>query len=169
MIFAGGRTPQASNDSEMSRCRMNFRFSDVVRATPEETLEWWTDLREDDAGRVMPPLRERRIIRGSAGEIETEDRWSIFGMPMKTRAVLRFQPPHGWEVRSHLRGGWTRDIVRLERVSGGTKVTMDMEMHLRWPWTWMARVARKRLEKLFLDDLRAVNRRLEESLSAPRP
>lgn len=143
---------------------MRFRIFDIVRATPAETFAWWTDLREDDAERVMPPLRRRKIVRRTATETETEDRWSIFGIPMRTRAVLSPQPPDGWQVVSHLRGGWSRDVVRIEAVPSGTRVAMDLEMHLRWPWTWAARILQGPLEKLFLDDLRAVNRRLEESL-----
>ncbi len=143
---------------------MRFRLSDVVRATPEETFAWWTDLREDDAGRIMPPLRRRRIVRRTTREIETEDRWSIFGIPMRTRASLRLHPPDGWEVTSRLRGGTTRDVVRIEPAPDGTLVSMTLEMDLRWPWTWAAKAFRRRLERLFLEDLRAVNRRLEESL-----
>src|SRR5881397_2914619 len=41
---------------------MRFRAEDVVRATPDQTFAWWTDLREDDAGAVMPPLRKRTVV-----------------------------------------------------------------------------------------------------------
>jgi len=145
---------------------MKFRSINIVRATPEQTFAWWTDVEEADAGRVMPPLRQRRIVRRTPTEIETEDRWSIFGIPMRTRAVLRPRPPDGWEVESRIPGGWAKDLVRLEAVPEGTRVTMDLELHVRWPWSWAARILRGRLEKLFLDDLRAVNRRLEESLGS---
>ncbi|MBI4417074.1 MAG: SRPBCC family protein, partial [Euryarchaeota archaeon] len=132
---------------------LRFRVSDVVRATPEATFAWWTDLREDDAGRVMPPLRHRRIVRRTATEVETDDRWSIFGIPMRTRAVLRPNPPNGWEVISFLRGGHARDVVRLEPAPEGTRVTMNMEMELRWPWSWAGRVLNRPLERLLLNDL----------------
>ena len=148
---------------------MRFHATDVVRATPEQTFAWWTDVREDDARRVMPPLRARRIVRRTATEIETEDRWSIFGIPMLTRATLRPQPPNGWEVTSRLHGGWAKDIVRLEAVPDGTRVTMDMDMDLRWPWSWAAKVLRVPLQRLFQDDLRAVNQKLEESFRHPSP
>lgn len=145
---------------------MRFRFADLVRATVQETFAWWTDLEEADAGRIMPPLRERRIVHRTEGEIETDDRWSVFCVPLRTRAVLRPRPPDGWEVVSRFRGGWVRDTVRLEAVTGATRVAMDMELALRRPWSWAARFLRGPLERLFRDDLRAVNRRLEEALAA---
>ena len=147
---------------------MRFELSDIVKATPQQTFAWWTDFEEGDAGRVMPPLRERRIVRHTATETETEDRWSVSGIPMRTRAILKPRPPDRWEVIFRLRGGWARDAVRLESVPGGARVSMDMEMHLRWPWTWAARVLRRWLERLFLEDLRAVNRRLEASLASEK-
>lgn len=143
---------------------LRFRAEDIVRATPEETFAWWTDVREDDAGRVMPPLRRRTILSQTARETVTEDRWSILGIPMRTRATLRPHPPDAWEVESLHRGGRMRDVVRVAAVAGGTKVTMNLVMDLRWPWTWAARVFRKRLARLFQADMEAVNRRLEESL-----
>jgi len=144
---------------------VRFHCSDVVRATPAEVFAWWTDVREDDAGVVMPPLRRRQIVRRTEAEIETDDRWSIFGIPMRTRAVLRPRPPAEWEVTSRLRGGTARDVVRLEGVPGGTRVTMELEMDLRWPWTWAVRVARTWLARLFQADMEAVNRALEVALS----
>jgi len=146
---------------------IRFHAAGTVRATQEETFAWWTDLREDDARRVMPPLRNRTIVRRTPEETVTEDRWSIFGIPMRTRATLRPRPPDGWEVTSELRGGTARDVVRLEPTAGGTQVTMDLEMDLRWPWSWAARALRPFLARLFQDDLEAVNRRLEESLAVP--
>lgn len=143
---------------------MRFQATDIVRATPEETFAWWTDVREDDAEAVMPPLRKRSIVKKTAEETVTEDRWSIFGIPMRTRATLRPKPPDGWEVHSQLRGGTASDVVRIERVDGGTRVTMDMVMDVRWPWSWGASVFRKRLGRLFQADLEAVNRALEASL-----
>jgi len=145
---------------------MRFHASGVVRASPQETLAWWTDLREDDAGAVMPPLRRRQIVRRTAEEIETDDRWSIFGIPMRTQAVLRPKPPNGWEVTSRLRGGTAKDRVRLEPVEGGTRVTMDLDLELRWPWTWMAALLRPGLARLFQADLEAVNRALEASITS---
>lgn len=144
---------------------LRFRAEDVVQATPEETFAWWTDVREDDAGGVMPPLRKRTILRRTATETVTEDRWSIFGVPMRTRATLRPHPPDSWEVESEHRGGGMRDVVRVEAVAGGTKVTMDLVMELRWPWSWAAKAFRRRLTRLFQADMEAVNRRLEESLT----
>ena len=143
---------------------MYFHSQDVVRATPEETFAWWTDLREDDADGVMPPLRRRQIVRRTATELETEDRWSIFGIPMRTRATLRPTPPDRWEVTSRLRGGTARDVVTIEPVPGGTRVAMDLEMELRWPWDWAAKILRAPLAKLFQNDMEAVNRALEASL-----
>jgi len=142
---------------------LRFHATGIVRASLEETFAWWTDLREDDAGRVMPPLRERRILRKSPGETVTEDRWSIFGVPMRTRATLRPHPPDGWEVTSELRGGTARDVVRLATVPEGTRVTMELVMNLRWPWSWAAILLGPALRRLFQDDLDAVNRRLGES------
>jgi hypothetical protein len=72
---------------------MRFTAADVVRATPAETFAWWTDVEEDDAKGVMPPLRRRRVLRRTATEVEVEDRWSIYGIPMRTSAVLRPKPP----------------------------------------------------------------------------
>jgi len=148
---------------------MRFRAEDVVRATPDETLDWWTDLREDDAGAVMPPLRKRTIVRRTATEIETDDRWSIFGIPMRTQATLRPVPPNGWEVTSRLRGGTAKDVVHLSPAPGGTRVTMELDLELRWPWSWMASALRVPLAKLFQADLVAVNRRLEQSQAGHRP
>jgi len=142
---------------------ITFHATGVVRAAPEETFAWWTDLREDDAGRVMPPLRRRTIVKRTAEETVTEDRWSIFGIPMRTRATLRPHPPDGWEVTSTLRGGTARDVVRLAEVPEGTRVTMELEMHLRWPWSWAALLLRPALTRLFQEDLEAVNRALEGS------
>jgi len=147
---------------------ITFHATGIVRATREETFAWWTDLREDDAGRVMPPLRRRSIVRKTAEETVTEDRWSIFGIPMRTRATLRPRPPDGWEVTSELRGGTAKDVVRLAAIPGGTRVTMDLEMDLRWPWDWAATVLRIPLARLFQSDLDAVNRRLEESMGLSR-
>jgi hypothetical protein len=147
---------------------LQFHATGIVRASLEETFAWWTDLREDDAGRVMPPLRQRTIVRRTAEETVTEDRWSIFGIPMRTRATLRPHPPDGWEVTSELRGGTAKDVVRLTTVSDGTRVTMELVMDLRWPWSWAARALRPALARLFQKDLEAVNRALEESL-ANRP
>lgn len=144
---------------------MRFRAEDVVRATPEETFAWWTDLREDDANDVMPPLRRRRIVRRTDTEVETEDRWSIFGIPMRTRAILRPLPPDGWEVTTSFRGGAYCDVVCLEAVPGGTRVTMEMRMsEVRWPWSWAIRILRVPLTRLFRNDLSAVNRALEAAL-----
>ena len=143
---------------------LRFHAVGIARASVEDTFAWWTDLREDDAGRVMPPLRQRTIITKTAEETVTEDRWSIFGIPMRTRATLRPHPPVGWEVTSVLRGGAAKDVVRLESVREGTRVTMDLEMDLRWPWSWAARALRPALERLFQNDLKAVNRALEGSL-----
>lgn len=143
---------------------MRFHASDVVRASVGETFAWWTDLREDDAGRVMPPLRKRTIVRKSAEETVTDDRWSIFGIPMRTRATLRPHPPDGWEVTSQLRGGTARDVVRLTPTPGGTRVDMELEMELRWPWSWAALLLSPGLADLFRKDLEAVNRALEASL-----
>jgi len=109
---------------------MRFRAEDVVRATPDEAFAWWTDLREDDARAVMPPLRKRTIVRRTEEEIETDDRWSIFGIPMRTQATLRPTPPNGWEVISRLRGGTAKDVVRLSPAPEGTRVTMDLELEL---------------------------------------
>ena len=158
------RNPQ---EPESRRRPVRFHAEDIVQATPEETFAWWTDLREEDAGAVMPPLRRRQIVRRTAAETETDDRWSIFGIPMRTRAVLRPMPPNGWEVTSRLRGGTAKDIVRLEPVAGGTQMTMDLELDLRWPWTWMAAALRPALARLFQSDLEAVNRALEASLTSP--
>jgi hypothetical protein len=143
---------------------IRFHASGTVGATPEETFAWWTDLREDDAGRVMPPLLARRIVKRTPEETVTEDRWSIFGIPMRTRATLWPHPPDGWEVVSELRGGRAKDVVRLEEVEGGTRVTMDLDMDLRWPWSWAAIALRPALARLFQDDLDAVNRALEETI-----
>jgi len=143
---------------------ITFHATGIVRATREETFAWWTDLREDDAGRVMPPLRQRMIVKRKSEETVTEDRWSIFGIPMRTRATLRPRPPDGWEVTSELRGGTARDVVRLTTVPGGTRVTMGLVMDLRWPWSWAARALRPALARMFQKDLEAVNRSLEASL-----
>jgi len=143
---------------------LRFHATGIVRASLEETFAWWTDLREDDAGRVMPPLRKRRILRKSPGETVTEDRWSIFGIPMRTRATLRPRPPDGWEVTSVLRAGTAKDAVRLTTVPEGTRVAMALVMDLRWPWSWAARVLQPALARLFQEDLEAVNRSLEASL-----
>jgi hypothetical protein len=134
-----------------------------VRASLEETFAWWTDLREDDAGRVMPPLRQRTIVRRTAEETVTEDRWSIFGIPMRTRATLRPHPPDSWEVTTELRGGVGKDAVRLTRLPDGTRVAMVLDMDLRWPWSWAGRLLRPFLALLFQEDLDAVNRTLDES------
>ncbi len=140
-------------------------MTDVVRATPEETFAWWMDLREDDARAVMPPLRERRIVRRTATETETEDRWSIFGIPMRSRGLLRPMPPNEWRVFTTFRGGAYHDEVRIEPVPGGTRVTMDLIVdELRWPWTWVLLALRPALARLFQGDLEAVNRALEASL-----
>lgn len=155
---------KAQADARFAGC-MRFYATDLVRATPAEVFAWWTDLREDDANTVMPPLRRRRIVRRTATEVETEDLWSIFGLPMRTRAVLRPSPPTGWEVTSRLRGGSARDVVRLEPAPDGTRITMDLDLQLRWPWTWMAQVMRMPLARLFQKDLEAVNRSLEDSLT----
>ncbi|HEV8595497.1 MAG TPA: SRPBCC family protein [Thermoplasmata archaeon] len=145
---------------------MKFDAVDVVRATAEETFAWWTDLREDDANAVMPPLRHRTILRRTATETETEDRWSIFGIPMRTRAVLRPMPPNEWRVETTFRGGAYRDEVRIEPVPEGTRVTMELFMdELRWPWTWILAALRPALARLFQNDMEAVNRALEASLS----
>jgi hypothetical protein len=145
--------------------RTAFRATDVVRATLEETFAWWTDPREDDAGNVMPPLRRRRIVRRTASEIETEDRWSIFGIPLRKRAILRPMPPNQWEVASYFRGGSYRDVVRLEPASRGTRVTMELAMvEMRWPWSWALRLLRAPLGRLLQRDLEAVDRALESSL-----
>lgn len=143
---------------------MRFRAEGIVRAPVEQTFAWWTDLREDDAEGVMPPLRARRVVRRTPTEIEVDDRWSIYGIPVRTRAVLRPRPPDAWEVRTTFRGGSYRDVVHLEPVPGGTRVVMELETELRWPWTWIARLARVPLARLFQRDLEAVNRRLEASL-----
>ena len=143
---------------------IRFHAAGIVRASIDEAFAWWTDLREDDAGRVMPPLQQRKIVKTTAEETVTEDRWSIFGIPMRTRATLRPHPPDSWEVVSELRGGTAKDVVRLAATPGGTRVTMDLEMDLRWPWDWAATVLRIPLAHLFQSDLDAVNRRLEESL-----
>jgi len=148
-----------------TRTPMRFRAEGVAHATPSEVFAWWTDLEEADAGRVMPPLRRRRIVRRTATEIETEDRWSIFGVPMVTRATLRPMPPSAWTVTSRLRGGTAKDTVRLEAVPEGTRFTMDLELDVRWPWSWAARVVRRPLVRLFQKDLEAVNRALEASLT----
>jgi len=149
---------------------ITFQATGIVRATREETFAWWTDLREDDAGHVMPPLRRRSIVKKTVEETVTEDRWSIFGFPMRTRATLRPRAPDGWEVTSELRGGTARDIVRLTTVPEGTRVTMELVMDLRWPWSWAARALRPALARLFQKDLEAVNRSLEASLHrAERP
>ena len=145
---------------------MRFHATDIVRATPPETFAWWTDLGEGDANGVMPPLRRRQIVRRTATEIETDDRWSIFGIPMRTQATLRPHPPDSWEVFSRLRGGTAHDVVRLESASGGTQVTMDLELKLRWPWTWAAIALRPALARMFQDDLEAVNRELERALTS---
>ncbi len=100
---------------------VRFHATDIVRATSSETFAWWTDLEETDAGAVMPPLRRRQIVRRTATEIETDDRWSIFGIP---------------------------------------------ELELRWPWTWAAIALRPALARMFQDDLEAVNRELERSLTS---
>lgn len=142
---------------------LRFHATGIVRASLEETLAWWTDLREDDAGRVMPPLRRRTIVKKTAEETVTEDRWSIFGIPMRTRATLRPRWPDGWEVISELRGGTAKDVVQLATVPEGTRVTMDLEMDLQWPWSWAARALRPALVRLFQKDLDAVNRSLEAS------
>jgi len=144
---------------------MRFHSEDVVRATPEETFAWWTDLREDDADGVMPPLRRRQIVRRTDAEIETEDHWSIFGIPMRTRATLRPMPPDRWEVATEFRGGSYRDVVQLSPAPGGTRVTMVLEIgSLRWPWSWAVRILRPALARLFQSDMEAVNRALEASL-----
>ena len=144
-----------------------FHAEAIVHATPEETFAWWTDLREDDAGAAMPPLRHRQILRRTPSEIEVEDRWSIYGIRTRTRAVLRPKPPDAWEVWTTFRGGTYHDEVRLERVAGGTRVTMDLVMDdVRWPWTWMIVVLRPALARLFQKDLEAVNRSLEASLTS---
>ena len=154
---------------------MLFHATDVTSATLQETFAWWTDLREDDADGVMPPLRRRQIVRRTAEETETNDRWSIFGIPMRTRATLRPHPPDSWEVFSRLRGGTGHDLVKLERVPEGTRVTMNLTMDLRWPWSWTAAVLYPALALLFQNDLEAVNRELEKSLrrvsesAAPTP
>jgi hypothetical protein len=140
---------------------LRFHATGIVRASPSETFAWWTDLREDDAGRVMPPLRRRTILKKTPEETVTEDRWSIFGIPMQTRATLRPHPPDGWEVTSELRGGTARDVVRLATAPEGTQVTMELVMDLKWPWSWAAVVLRPALTRLFQDDLEAVNRALE--------
>ena len=150
-----------------TRPPMRFHAEGTVKAAPAEVFAWWTDVEEGDAGGVMPPLRRRRIVRRTATEVETEDRWSIFGVPMVTRATLRPLPPDAWEVTSRLRGGVAHDIVRVEAVPGGTRVVMNLDMDLRWPWTWAARLARPLLARLFREDLEAVNRALEASLRAP--
>jgi len=142
---------------------LRFHASGIVRASLEEAFAWWTDLREDDAGRIMPPLRERTIVEKTAGQTLTEDRWSIFGVPMRTRATLRPHPPDGWEVTSELRGGTARDVVWLTTVPEGTRVTMELAMDLRWPWSWAARALQPALARLFQKDLEAVNRSLEAS------
>ncbi len=146
---------------------MHFRVEGLVRATPGETFAWWTDIEEADAGAVMPPLRRRHIVRRTAEEIETEDRWSIFGFPMVTRATLRPMPPNAWTVTSRLRGGTAKDTIRLEPAPEGTRFTMDLDLELRWPWSWAARVVRRPLAHLFQKDLEAVNRALEASLRGP--
>jgi len=142
---------------------VRFHATGISRASREDTFVWWTDLREDDAGRVMPPLRRRTIVKKTAEETVTEDRWSIFGIPMRTRATLRPHPPDGWEVTSELRGGNARDVVRLATVPEGTRVTMELALDLRWPWSWAARAVRPALARLFQKDLEAVNRTLEAS------
>ena len=142
---------------------IRFHASGIVRASLEETFAWWTDLREDDAGRVMPPLRQRTIVKRTPEETVTEDRWSIFGIPMRTRATLRPHPPDRWEVLSQLRGGTAEDVVQLAPVQEGTRVSMELEMDLRWPWSWAARVLRPALARLFQKDLEAVNGSLEAS------
>lgn len=142
---------------------LRFHASGTVRASLEKTFAWWTDLREDDAGRVMPPLRRRTIVKKTAEDTVTEDRWSIFGIPMRTRATLRPRSPDGWEVISELRGGTAKDVVRLATVPEGTRVTMDLEMDLQWPWSWAAQALRPALARLFQKDLEAVNRSLEAS------
>jgi len=145
---------------------MRFTATDVVRASPAETFAWWTDVEEDDAKGVMPPLRRRRVLRRTATEVEVEDRWSIYGIPMRTSAVLRPRPPDAWEVWTTFRGGRYHDVVRLASVSGGTSVTMDLSLdELRWPWTWAVRALRPLLARLFQEDVEAVNRALEASLS----
>lgn len=144
--------------------RVTFHAVDVVRATPVQTFAWWTDLQEDDARGVMPPLRRRTIVRRTANETETEDLWSIFGLPMRTRAILRPHPPDSWEVETRLRGGTTRDTVRIAASERGTRVEMNLELDLRWPWIWVARAIRVPLGRLFQQDLEAVNRKLEASL-----
>src|SRR5213593_1021235 len=100
---------------------LRFAAKGTVRASLEETFAWWTDLREDEAGRVMPPLRKRTIVKRTPEETVTEDRWSIFGIPMRTRATLRPRPPDRWEVTSDLRGGTAKDLVQLATVSEGTR------------------------------------------------
>lgn len=145
---------------------VTFRATDIVRASPEAVFAWWTDLREDDAEGVMPPLRHRRVVRRTATETETEDRWSIYGIPLRTRAVLRPLPPNAWEVTTRFRGGTYRDAVHLEVVPGGTRVTMELKAgDLRWPWSWVVHVLRLPLSRLFQRDLAAVNRALEASLT----
>ncbi len=142
-----------------------FTASDVVRASREEAFAWWTDVREDDANGVMPPLRRRQIVRRDAGEIEVEDRWSIYGIRMRTRAVLRPKPPEGWEVWTTFRGGRYHDTVTLRETAAGTRVSMELLMdELRWPWTWAVRALRLPLARLFQKDLESVNRALEASL-----
>jgi len=140
---------------------LRFHAAGTVRASLGETFAWWTDLREDDAGRVMPPLRRRTILKKTAEGTVTEDLWSIFGIPMRTRATLRPHPPDAWEVASELRGGTAKDVVRLTLVQGGTRVSMELEMNLRWPWSWAARLLHPGLARLFQKDLEAVNRALE--------
>lgn len=147
---------------------LRFHATGLVRTTLEDTFTWWTDLREDDAGRVMPPLRRRTIVRKTADETVTEDEWSIFGIPMRTRATLRPHPPDGWEVTSQLRAGTAKDVVQLTAVPDGTRVAMELVMDLRWPWSWAALLLRPALARLFQDDLDAVNRALERHL-ADRP
>jgi len=145
---------------------MKFWATDTVRATSEETFAWWMDVGEDDANGVMPPLRRRHVVRRTAAEIEVEDRWSIYGIPMRTRAVLRPKPPNAWEVWTTFRGGAYHDVVVLEPVAGGTRVSMELSMdELRWPWTWIVLALRPAIARLFQSDLEAVNRALEESLT----
>lgn len=149
---------------------MRFQATDVVRSTPEQAFAWWTDVGEGDAGAIMPPLRRRRVLRRSPSEVETEDRWSVYGIPLRTRAVLRPMPPDRWEVTSYFRGGTYRDTVHIEPVPGGTRVAMEMDLGgLRWPWSWAVGLLRNPLGRLLQRDLEAVNRRLEESLAAPPP
>lgn len=140
---------------------VQLKITKHIRAPKEYVYRWWTDLREDDAERVVP-LASRNVVKRSDDQIVVEDVVKILGRTMKYLCKVDLYPPSKWVANYSGKIADATSTYMLFDEDGYTRMEYSSEIKPKGIFTKLALpLVKFAIKRIFSKEMDEYNSRLE--------